>query len=60
MRRLMNQAIFERFLIDDGESVTGTLAPPFSLLIEVSGQTVETSAGTTLERLRGPKTDIVV
>jgi site-specific DNA recombinase len=35
-RRLMNQAIFERFLINETEEVTGTLAGPFDLLLEAS------------------------
>jgi len=35
-RRLMNQAIFERFLVNDDEVVTGALAGPFDLLIEAS------------------------
>lgn len=35
-RRLMNQAIFERFLVDDEEGVTGDLASPFCHLIEAS------------------------
>ena len=38
-RRLMNQAIFERFLVTDDEEVTGTLAGPFDLLIEAPGRT---------------------
>lgn len=43
-RRLMNQAIFERFLINDDEEVTGTLASPFDLLIEASGRDEATTA----------------
>ena len=43
-RRLMNQAIFERFLINDDEEVTGTLASPFDLLIQASGRDEATTA----------------
>ncbi len=34
----MNQAIFERFLIDDSEEVAGTFARPFDLLIEAQNR----------------------
>ena len=34
----MNQALFERFLIDDREDVTGTFAKPFDLLMEAAGR----------------------
>jgi site-specific DNA recombinase len=36
LRRLMNQALFERLLVDDQECVTGDLADPFDLLIKAS------------------------
>jgi hypothetical protein len=36
LRRIMNQALFERLLIDDEEGITGDLADPFDLLIKAS------------------------
>ena len=57
IRRLMNQAIFERFLINDAEEVTGTFGGPFGLLMEAAGreatQTLSTHAP---EWPRGPET----
>lgn len=38
-RRLLNQALFERFEIDDSEGITGTFREPFDLLIEAAGRT---------------------
>lgn len=53
-RRLMNQAIFERFLITHDEEVTGTLAGPFDLLMEASGRDSQMASGKSLETPRGP------
>jgi site-specific DNA recombinase len=39
LRRLMNQALFERLIIDADESATGTLNDPFALLMEAAGRT---------------------
>lgn len=36
-RRLINQAIFERFLISDDGEITGELRAPFHLLLQASG-----------------------
>ncbi|HEY2937718.1 MAG TPA: recombinase family protein [Gaiellaceae bacterium] len=36
-RRLINQAIFERFLISDDGDITGELRAPFHLLLQASG-----------------------
>ena len=52
-RRLMNQAIFKHFLINDTETVTGTLADPFALLLEASRPRREKPQAT-LEKPRGP------
>ena len=52
-RRLMNQAIFKRFLINDDEEITSTLAPPFDLLIEASGRQ-EPATKQRTETPRGP------
>jgi DNA invertase Pin-like site-specific DNA recombinase len=37
VRRRINQAIFERFLITDDGDVVGELKPPFDLLLQASG-----------------------
>jgi site-specific DNA recombinase len=37
VRRMINQAIFERFLITDEGEVIGELRPPFDLLLQASG-----------------------
>ena len=37
VRRRINQAIFERFLITDDGEVVGELRPPFDLLLQASG-----------------------
>jgi hypothetical protein len=52
VRRLMNQAIFEQFLVDDDESIASSLAPPFSHLITAS-QAISTRAR---EETSGQKT----
>ena len=36
-RRLINQAMFERFLISDDGEITAQLRPPFDLLLEATG-----------------------
>gem|GEM_PF-4435009 len=53
----MNQAIFERFLIDDTEEVTGTFAKPFNLLMEAAGrETTQTVSPRASKTPRGPDT----
>src|SRR5262249_42955966 len=52
-RRLLNQAIFERILIDDAEEVSGSLNGPFDLLLEAAGAT---AARTAPKMPRGPET----
>lgn len=52
-RRLMNQALFERFLIDDEENVTGTFREPFGLLMKAAGREVTQTVAT-----RAPETTI--
>ena len=37
VRRRINQAIFERFLISDDGEIVGELRAPFDLLLEASG-----------------------
>ncbi len=56
-RRLMNQAIFQRFLINDDEEVTGTFGGPFRLLMEAAGtEATQTASARAPERPRGPET----
>ncbi len=55
-RRLLNQALFERFVIDDTEEITGTFREPFDLLIEAAGKPATQTLSTRHpERPRGLK-----
>src|SRR5579862_8994379 len=49
VRRLMNQALFHRLIIDADEGVTGTLNDPFGLLMQAAGRTEATTATATTD-----------
>jgi hypothetical protein len=51
----MNQALFERLVIDDVEEISGTFKAPFDLLMEAAGiePTVTVSKGAS-NKPRGP------
>ena len=41
LRRLINQALFEKFLVSDDGEVTGELGAPFGLLLHAAGTSDE-------------------
>ena len=51
-RRLMNQAMFERILVDDAAEASGALNRPFDLLVEGAAP----SGSQPLEKTQGPET----
>ncbi|MFN0154688.1 MAG: hypothetical protein ACKVUT_09940, partial [Gaiella sp.] len=53
-RRLLNQALFERFVIDDTEGITGTFREPFDLLMEAAGKTATQTVPRHPKKPRGP------
>ena len=54
-RRLMNQALFERILVDD-EDVVGDFAKPFDLLMEAAGrEATQTVSRNDPKTTRGPE-----
>jgi site-specific DNA recombinase len=53
VRRLMNQALFERLIIDADEGVSGTLNDPFALLMEAAGKGDGTTAAASANRRPG-------
>jgi hypothetical protein len=58
IRRQINQAIFERFLISDDGGITGRLRAPFDLLLQASGTADQDGLvrleGEAKEKPRGP------
>ena len=45
-RRLLNQALFERLVIDDTDEITGTFREPFDPLVEAAGKTATHTVST--------------